>query len=286
MHATNSSRGILRGQTVMTLLLLAAALGYGAICVHHGSWSYAKAAAQAGAKNAEKQGTDFTAFYSAGELARQGKNIYDWRASSTPRRPFIYPPMFALFPMLPLSLLPHDVALGVFYALNVLALAAALWMLRLMLWPPAGAPQARCCSTPMIGMLLTLAVSWRFIHANTIVGNANLLILFLIVLALFLEWRAGQTQIRAAALSERGHPSQIMSGIVVGLATAFKLTPGLFGVFFLWSWRRWAMLGGAGAGFVSAGITGAWVWMGDESKIFARVCAERGGKSARAPRHR
>ena len=34
-------------------------------------------------------GSDFTAYYSAGELARKGENIYDYRASSTPVRPYI-----------------------------------------------------------------------------------------------------------------------------------------------------------------------------------------------------
>src|SRR5690349_186674 len=76
---------------------------YGYFCVQLGTWSDAK-----------KRGCDFTAFYSAGELARKGENIYDFKLSSTPRRPFNYPPFFALIPMAPLSLLPHDGAHAVF----------------------------------------------------------------------------------------------------------------------------------------------------------------------------
>src|SRR6185295_301994 len=37
----------------------------------------------------------------------------------------------------------------------------------------------------------------------------------------------------------------ILSGLSIALATAFKLTPGIFGIYFLWSWRKWSMLGGA-----------------------------------------
>src|SRR5258705_12577790 len=94
---------------VTAVLLLAFAAAYGVRCVRKGSWDYEKAAQIPRSGVAvEKQGNDFTAYYSAGELARLKKNIYDWRSSTTPRRPFIYPPLFALLPMLPLSLLSHD----------------------------------------------------------------------------------------------------------------------------------------------------------------------------------
>lgn len=212
-------------------MLVAAACVYGKICVSHGSWDYAKAAAQ----SPEKQGTDFTAFYSAGELARLGKNIYGWRESSTPRRPFIYPPMFALFPMAPLSMLSHDAAYAVFFALSIIALAAGLLLLRRVLWPP-DLPVQNFWLFPGAALLLAVLLNWRFIDANNKVGNANLIIFFLIALALYLDCRARETS---------NSRTEILSGMSIGLATVFKLTPGLFGVFQLWTRRKWALLGGA-----------------------------------------
>jgi len=195
---------------------------YGYFCVKHGTWS---------AK--EKHGCDFTAFYSAGELARQGGNIYtDWKLSSTPRRPFNYPPFFALIPMAPLSLLSHDAAHAVFYALSILLLFAACCVLARWLWPAA----AQFWRSADFGLLLTLAICWRFIASNAMEGNANLLIAALLVFGLHAALKT-----RATAAPARG----IWSGIWIALATVYKITPGLFGVYFFWSRKGWAMLGGA-----------------------------------------
>ncbi|MCY3024028.1 MAG: glycosyltransferase family 87 protein [Planctomycetota bacterium] len=207
-------------------------------CMRDGWWDPAKG----------KDGTDFTASYSAGELARRGENIFDYRLSSTPGRPFIYPPMFAVFPMTLLSLLPHNGALAAFWVLNIVMLFASLWLLRTLLWPdPAASPGTtepalvthrglwcRCCSWrvwrhPDTGLVLAVLVCGRFLSSNMRLGNANMYILFLIVVALCLLVRS------------RG----FWAGIVVALATAFKVTPGLFGLYLLWSRRGWALVGGA-----------------------------------------
>ncbi len=191
-----------------------------------------------------KSGTDFTAFYSAGELARLGGNIYDYTHSSTPRRPYIYPPLFAIFPMAPLSLLPHNAALAVFSLLNLLMLLVTLWLLRKVLWPQA--PPQTGITTSMIGswsewrnwplwqrpntgLILATLVVIRFFHSNQRLGNANMYILLLLSLALFLLVRS------------RG----FLAGAAIALATTFKLTPGLLGLYLLWSRQGCAMLGGA-----------------------------------------
>ncbi len=204
---------------------------YGVRCVRHG-WYEPPAENAAGNKKRKRKhrGTDFTAFYSAGELARTGKNIFDYKASSTNYRPYLYPPLFAVFPMAPLSLLSHNLALGVFYALNVGLLLASLWMLRKMLWPdPQSPPETRLWRRPEVGLLLAVLVCGRFLDSNMVLGQANVIILFLLTLSLY--W-----------LNQR---KEFIGGLGVALATTFKITPGLFGLYFLWSLRRWAMTGGA-----------------------------------------
>ena len=98
---------------------------YGYTCVQHGC-----------VESAERQRHGFH-----GVLFRRGTRAdhrHDLRLAqfqhAAQTRLFI-PPMFAGFPMAPLSLLPHNAALAVFYALNVAMLLAAFWMLRSKLWP-------------------------------------------------------------------------------------------------------------------------------------------------------
>jgi hypothetical protein len=193
------------------------------VCLRQGWWE----------PGAGQRGTDFTALYSAGELARHGENVYDYERSSTPRRPFIYPPMFAVFPMAPLSLLPHNAALAVYWALNVLLLGASLWLLRKAVWEAeaGGTPavQLPFWRRPWVGLGLALAVCADFLNDNQRLGNANLYILFLLALALYL------------LVKKR----EFWAGLAVALAMAFKVTPGLFGLYLLWSRRGKALAGGA-----------------------------------------
>jgi len=218
--------------------------GFGVRCVKHG-WYEPPDPAKSEEENRKRdcRGSDFTAYYSAGELVLKGKDLYAWTESSTPFRPFIYPPMFALFPMAPLAVLPHNAALIAFYVLNVGLLFVSLWLLRGMLWPAAGpadgtVPAARggiagpdwgFLGRPDVGLLLALLICWRFFDSNFVLGNANVIILFLIVLGLWALHR------------EHGG----WSGLAVALAASFKMTPGLLGLYFLWTRRGWALLGGA-----------------------------------------
>src|SRR5882672_10696126 len=82
--------------TCAALVIFAAIYGYS--CVKNG-WAVPPPANS----KTEKLGNDFTAFYSAGEQARLGRNIYDWASTSMPHRPYEYPPLFAVFPLEPLS---------------------------------------------------------------------------------------------------------------------------------------------------------------------------------------
>lgn len=217
------------------VLLFAFAVAYGFQCVKNGRMSAPPKVASAASKK-EKLGNDFTAFYSAGEQARLGRNIYDWQSTSMPHRPFEYPPLFAIFPMMLLSYFSYNTALALFYAINAVLLAASFLMLRRLLWP-SGIPPA-AWQWPLVGIWAALVLSWRFIHSNTNESNANLYMLFLLTLAFFcneyLNSKSSETP-RAG----------VLCGIWVAMATAIKLTPGLFGVYFLWSRRGWSMVGGA-----------------------------------------
>ncbi len=205
---------------------------YGIRCVRSAHWSYTPqdATAKGG------RGNDFTAFYSAGELARLHENIYDFTLSSTPRRPFVYPPLFALLPMAPLSLLRHDAAHAVFFALGLALVFLTCWILARWLWPPGYAPVSIWRSVDF-GLFAAIALCWRFFHANCNDGNSNFYILFLVVAGLHLLLFAKQNGARPL--------TGIGGGLAIALATVFKVTPGLFGVYFLWSRKGWAMVGGA-----------------------------------------
>jgi hypothetical protein len=260
---------------VSLILLSLAAIAYGAHCVWDGRWI----ATKPGEEDAPKSGGDFTAFYSAGELARQHKDIYKFKSSSTPRRPFEYPPMFAVFPMAPLSLLSHNTALAVFYALNAILLAAGCVLLRKLLWPSAVNydREPRLWLTPMAGMLASLVLCWRFIGSNTSNSNANLIILFLLIVGLYFD----RSEPRPQGSVKRG----IVCGLSVALATAIKLTPGLFGIYFLWGWRRWAMLGGAlGLALFFLLIPAAWLGWDANSSYLRRYSKFVAGRSVDAQR--
>ena len=92
--------------------------------------------------------SDFTAFYAAGDLALKGKDIYDFRNSGISRRPYLYPPTFAIFPMLPLALLPQNAALVVFTLINFALVFGTLWLLKDALWRFRGDSDPPIASAP------------------------------------------------------------------------------------------------------------------------------------------
>ena len=186
--------------------------------------------------------SDFTAFYGAGRLALRGENIYDFKHSNISRRPYLYPPTFAVFPMMPLALLSHNAALIVFVAINQALLFGVFWMLRDALWrwvpqtsPPAiyGSAWQRWLRHPDSGMMLAAVICFRFVDNNLRHGNANMFVAFGITLGLWLM------------LQNRRPWREFSSGVAIALATAIKVTPGLFGLYLLWTWRKRGMVGGA-----------------------------------------
>jgi hypothetical protein len=108
-------------------------------------------------------------------------------------------------------------------------------MLARWLWPRAERGPVTIWRSVDFGLFAALALCWRFFDANCNVGNSNFFILFLVVAGLHWTLRA----------RESGASAGLGSGLAIALAAAFKVTPGLFGVYFLWSRKGWALVGGA-----------------------------------------
>lgn len=194
--------------------------------------------------------SDFAAFYGAGTLALQGDSIYDVKKTAVTYRPFIYPPTFAVFPMMPLALLPFNTALIVFTILNHTALLLACWLVRDAMWGnwDIHLPETFARSTwtqlwrhPDTGLMLAVLICSRGLQSNMRHGNANTFVL--LALALGCWWA-----VKSLKASSQYHQA-FLSGVAVALATAIKVTPGLFGLYLLWT-RRWLGLFGGAVGLV------------------------------------
>jgi len=182
------------------------------------------------------RGSDFSSYYTAGLLVREGRaaSLYDvapgdtilgdatggpWAesggASGIPRQHyFIYPPFFALLAV-PLSLLSFPAALDLWLLLDVVLLLAFFEIYR----RSRGVEIERIEIAFMIFVALFefLPLIWAMA-----VGQTSLLVLVLLGGTLLL-WKKGRD------------PG---AGLLLGLATAIKLTPALLIVFFAWRGRR------------------------------------------------
>jgi hypothetical protein len=145
-----------------------------------------------------------------------GVNIYD-------RMLFPNPPIMPIT-LHPLMVLPTVTGAMCWFAIKVVLTTAALVMC-LGIVKPKGQPY------PPMFRSLVLLLSLRPILGDLHHGNNNLLIMFLIV-AMFCAWRSGY---------------DIVAGLLLALATSYKVTPALFFLYFAYkrSWRTvgWGILG-------------------------------------------
>jgi len=145
-----------------------------------------------------------------------GVNIYD-------KMIFPNPPIMPIT-LHPLMVLPTVTGAMCWFAIKVVLTTAALVMLLQIVRPPGK-------SFPPMFRSLVLILSLRPILGDLHHGNNNLLILFLVV-AMYYAWRKGY---------------DIGAGLLLGLATAYKVTPALFFLYFAYkrSWRTvgWGLLG-------------------------------------------
>ena len=145
-----------------------------------------------------------------------GVNIYD-------KMIFPNPPIMPIT-LHPLMVLPTVTGAMCWFAIKVALTTATLVMLFKVVRP------AGTVFPPMFRSLVLL-LSLRPILGDLHHGNNNLLILFLVV-AMYYAWRRGY---------------DITAGLLLALATSYKVTPALFFVYFAYkrSWRTvsWGLLG-------------------------------------------
>jgi hypothetical protein len=162
------------------------------------------------------KGTDYNVFHMSGRLAAERpRQLYEVDAGRDRTYTFLNPPVVAIL-MSPLSALPLGASAVVWFVINVACTGHAALILSRLLAPPGRATSF---------LLLTLVLALPYAVENIQLGQMHAVILYLMVLA-FAELRGGRPMASAAWMA---------------LATAIKLLPGIFAVYFLIR-RQWRAL--------------------------------------------
>ena len=141
-------------------------------------------------------------------------------------RPYQYPPTLATL-LTPMGLLPYRAAL-------------AIWIvgcLALLLWAFRATEEVLCPPVSGIDKFIGFLVVYRLVHSDFANGNANVLMLGILVLGFFLERRG----------------SSLRAGGALALAASIKVAPILLLPWMLWR-RRWRMSAGFLAGLLLWGV--------------------------------
>ncbi len=156
-----------------------------------------------------------------------GGEIYDYLKPGT-QYGFTYPP-FAALVMLPMAYLPWTAAIVVSVLASVVTTAVLLWWL---IDPIAR--RAGWTRWFALAVALCLAAAFEPMRETVNFGQVNTLLLFLVAVDLLRLLPAGNR----------------WAGVGIGLATAIKLTPGVFIVYLLVTgrWRAALTAGGTAAG--------------------------------------
>jgi alpha-1,2-mannosyltransferase len=154
---------------------------------------------------------------------RQGGMIYDWMRPGTPYG-FTYPP-FAAIVMAPMAVLPFALVITLASVATIVCTALVLWWLI-----PAGLTTRRRFA---VAVAVLLALGFEPVRETFAFGQVNMLLLLLVAADL----------LHAQARGSR------WAGVGIGLATAVKLTPGVFIVHLLVTgrWRAAATAIGTAA---------------------------------------
>lgn len=170
-----------RSRKFLAVLLILLAVGYGFSATHRQLES----------------GNDFPIYVEAARTLLAGRSPYD---AATGLHGYVYLPFFALV-ISPLARMPEEAAVWIWYALNVSMTAAVFLLTRSVL---AGVVDTRRASW---AAALGLIFNARFFLNNYDMGQVNILILLLALLALNLAVNHGRFGI---------------SGCIVGILTAIK----------------------------------------------------------------
>ncbi|MBM2623269.1 DUF2029 domain-containing protein [Actinoplanes sp. LDG1-06] len=172
-----------------------------------------------------------------------GGMVYDWLRPGTPYG-FTYPP-FAGLVMAPMAVLP-------FGAVVVLAVVATVLTTALLTWWLAGDLIRRRGWTVWFayGIAVCLALSFEPVRETITFGQVNTLLLTLVAGDLLFGLSRGRK----------------WAGVGIGLATAIKLTPGIFIVYLLVT-RRWRAAATASGTAAGATLLAAAIFP-DESREF------------------
>ncbi|TDO37846.1 alpha-1,2-mannosyltransferase [Paractinoplanes brasiliensis] len=169
--------------------------------------------------------------------------VYDWLRPNTPYG-FTYPP-FAGLVMAPMAFLP-------FGAVVVIAVVATVLTTALLIWWFAG-DLIRRQARPVwfaYGIAVCLAISFEPVRETITFGQVNTLLLTLVAGDMLLGLSRGRK----------------WAGVGIGLATAIKLTPGIFIVYLLVT-RRWRAAATASGTAAGATLLAAAIFP-DESREF------------------
>ncbi len=167
---------------------------------------------------ADQWQVDVEVYREAGVSLLSGRPVYSALTESPQLLPFTYPPFAALLAV-PLAFVPFAVAGWLWTGLQVVATTATVWYAGYRLIPRAGA------RAPLALALLTAPMIWLHPVSDGIrFGQVNAFI----VLACLMDLREPRP----------GLVARVPRGVLVGLAMAVKLTPGVFVVHFLVT-RRW-----------------------------------------------
>ncbi|MDY7085834.1 MAG: glycosyltransferase 87 family protein [Actinomycetota bacterium] len=172
-----------------------------------------------------------------------GGMVYDWLRPNTPYG-FTYPP-FAGLVMAPMAFLPFGVVV-------VIAVVATVLTTALLIWWFAG-DLIRRQARPVwfaYGIAVCLAISFEPVRETITFGQVNTLLLTLVAGDMLLGLSRGRK----------------WAGVGIGLATAIKLTPGIFIVYLLVT-RRWRAAATASGTAAGATLLAAAIFP-DESREF------------------
>ena len=200
--------------------------------------------------NWNKQGLDFSVYWHGGKIL----NDAGWHASALysptlewaggPGLPFTYPPFAALVFSL-LARLPEALALQLFNAAGVAvaawlsALAVRYWNSRTDWRTTFDSPRSSWIAAAGLLAMLTLG-PWR---ESLAFGQVNILLMGLMTADLL-------------SRNHRWNRSMPGSGFLVGVAAGIKLTPLVFGLYYLVR-KDWRGLMNMGAGFTATVLVGA-----------------------------